>query len=341
MLRRANWKDWLKSLLLALLLVWAITTFIISPKVISRSSMEPNLFPGDFVLVSMWPLGPRLPVTMGIPLTPFRIEGFSLPVWRLPGTGDLSRESVLVFNYPADSNVVDRKRIQVKRCVGLPGDTLIMRASEIYINGRISNASHSFLKNHEITGSAPQFKAVCEKVDPYELRSRHSSGRTHLINLSSEEANNLRAEFPDLNIQPAITNPTQFPSHLYPAMLHSGWTPDDLGPVFVPAKGDSVPVNAINLRYFNNIISRFEQRDIQFRNDSVFIDGHYATHYTFAQNYYFVMGDNRHNSTDSRHWGLVPEDHIIGRVVLTLFSYNPQAPWYNKIRWSHIFRSPA
>src|SRR6056297_1657355 len=105
------WKSWIKSLLLALVIVWAVTTLLLAPKVVSRSSMEPNLFPGDLVLVSMWTLGPRMPVSIGIPFTSIKIDHPTLPVWRIPGLGSLRHGDVVIFNYPPDSGVVDRKRV--------------------------------------------------------------------------------------------------------------------------------------------------------------------------------------------------------------------------------------
>lgn len=301
--------------------------------------MEPNLFPGDLVLVSMWPLGPRFPVSIGIPFTSVRSENFSLPLWRLPGTGKLSRADVLVFNYPADSGVVDRKRIQVKRCVGIPGDTITLRAGNIFVNGRIEPPKYQTLHTYQITGSRAAFEEACTQIDPHQQRSRHNDGNTHLINLSAAEADTIRSRFSNLPVHRTLTNPANFPSNLYPAMIFPDWTPDDLGPVFVPSRGDSISLSPENLRYYADLIQRHEGVNLTNRGDSIFANGAHIIHYTFRHNYYFVLGDNRHNSTDSRHWGLLPESHIIGRAVVTLFSFNPAAPWHAAIRWSRIFHN--
>lgn len=335
--RRGIWKEWLKPFLIAVLLVWVITTFLASPKVISRSSMEPNLYPGDLVLVSKWPPGPRLPVSIGIPFTPIRFRDFSLPVWRIHGDQP-ERSDVLIFNFPADSGIVDQKRLHVKRCIAVPGDTIQIRSSRIYLNGVLTPDSVVTLHNYEIRCSQKQLVEIRQIVDPYKQRSTYSKENVHLINLTEEEAHQVRQNFPDVAIHATGYDGEDFPQELFPGLFAPHWTPDDYGPMYIPGSGDTVELNPTNLRNYNELINRFEEKEITHRGDSVFIDGIYQTHYRFHNNYYFVMGDNRHNATDSRHWGLVPEDHLIGTVVFTLFSYHPNAPWYKRIRWSGMFK---
>lgn len=301
--------------------------------------MEPNLFPGDLVLVSMWPLGPRFPVSIGVPFTSVRSENLSLPLWRFPGTGEISRSDVLVFNFPADSGVVDRKRIQIKRCVAIPGDTVTIRAGDVFINGQVAAPRYPTLQTYQITSSNKVFEEVCAQIDPYHQRSKHSSGNTHLINLTKAEVDTVQKHYSNLTVHRIFSTPAAFSDQLYPAMVYPDWTPDDLGPVYIPARGDSIALSAENLMYFGDLITRHEGMTISNRGDSLFINDQYATHYRFRNNYYYVMGDNRQNSTDSRHWGLLPQSHIIGRAVVTLFSFNPAAPWHSAIRWSRIFKN--
>lgn len=332
-------RKWTKSFLLAILLVWAIAQMVATPKVVSRSSMEPSYFPGDLVIVSRWPIGPRMPVTIGIPYTPLRLKKITLPVWRLrsgvlPDIGD-----VLVFNYPGDSGVVDRKRIMIKRCVALPGDTLQIRAGELYLNGQWVKSSWQTMNNYEIRGEKADFLRFCELIDPYATRNRLSKKNKHLINLTREEAALADSLFPQLSAFPAVYEKGKYPGSLFPSIESKSWTPDDYGPVYIPAKGDSIALNAENITRYESIIRRFEGRQISNNGDSLYIDGEFCSHYRFEQNYFFVLGDNHHNSIDSRHWGPVPENHLTGQVALTLFSFDPKAPWYKKIRWNKLFKT--
>jgi len=337
MRRRSAWKEWLRSLLLALVVVWLLTALVALPKVVNLSSMEPNLYPGDLVLVNLWTPGPRLPVSIGIPFTRIRIDKPSFPVWRIPGN-EVKFGDVLVFNYPPDSGVVDRKPIYVKRCIGIPGDTIQLRLGELYINRQLTLEHFTTMTNYEIRGKKSEFIALCEAVDPEDSRSRFSLGEVHLINLSHAEADSLRKQFPELTISNALYDAEHYAGKMFPAQMTQTWSPDDYGPLYVPKAGDSIALDAVNLLIYNDLLNRFEPGDFSHRGDSVFVNGKYRTHYTFAQNYYFAVGDNRHNSIDSRHWGFIPETHVIGKVALTLFSIDPHAPWYRKIRWNKILQ---
>lgn len=336
---RPGWRDWIQSLLFALVLVWLITALVVTPKVISKSSMEPNLYPGDLVLVNLWTPGPRLPITIGVPFTRLRLDKPTFPLWRISGN-PVNFGDVLVFNYPNDTLVIDRKPVQVKRCIGLPGDTVQVRLGEIYRNGHFENEFFTTLSNYEIRGEQSDFEALCEWVDPNDGRSRHSMEDVHLINLTRAETDTLRKLFPELIISNAVYDSKQYAGALFPPVASKFWSPDDYGPIYVPKAGDSIPLDAENLLIFNDILNRFEPIELTHQGDTVLVNGNPQLHYTFAHNYYFVMGDNRHNSIDSRHWGLVPESHLIGTVSRTLFSYDPQAKWYRKIRWNKILHRP-
>lgn len=336
---RPGWKDWIQSLLFALVLVWLITAFIATPKVISKSSMEPNLFPGDLVLVNLWKPGPRLPLSIGVPFTSLRLDEPTFPLWRISGK-PVQFGDVVVFNYPYDTLVIDRKPVQVKRCIGLPGDTVQVRLGKIYRNGHLEREFFTTLSNHEIRGQQSDFEALCQWVDPDGSRTRHSMEDVHLINLTRAETDTLRKLFPQLTINNAMYDAQQYAGTLFPPILSSTWSPDDYGPMFVPKAGDSISLDPKSLLIFNEILRQFEPIELTHHGDTILVNGEPRTHYTFVQDYYFVMGDNRHNSIDSRHWGLVPESHLIGTVFFTLFSYDPQARWYRKIRWNKIFHRP-
>lgn len=336
--KSAAWKSWLKSFVAAAIFIWAATTFFFSPKVVTRSSMEPNLFPGDLVLVSRFPLGPRMPVSIGIPFTRVRLNRASLPVWRVSYGGKLEADDVIVFNYPADSGVVDRKRIMVKRAVALPGDTIQLRNGNLFIGGVLSVPAHTILSNYEVQGSKGTFNKLYEWLDNYSQRTRLSLGDVHIINLSANEAAAADTLFPELQITRAAYAPGKYPGSMFPPIEGNNWSPDDYGPFYVPRQGDTIELDAINLQRYERLITHYEGNAISNVGDSIFVNGKHSERYIFKEDYYFVLGDNRHNSIDSRHWGPVPESHVIGRASRTLFSFDPLAPWYAKIRWSRLFQ---
>jgi signal peptidase I len=326
--------------LLAALLVWLISALITSPKVVSRSSMEPALHPGDLVLINKWALGARTPISLGIPFTGLRFPGFSFPPARLPGFSSLDRGDVILYNYPLDTMIIDRKRLHVKRCIAIPGDTIGIRNQTIYINRTLFQEDFENLMNYEIRCSNAQIQEIIKLVDTEERKLLFSDKGLHLMNLTPNEVSEIKKQFPKVEIATALYDNGAYLGHLYPAMNNRTWTPDNFGPFFVPAKGDSVLLDAENLLLYNRLISRYEGKTIENRGDSILINGEYTLYYQFEQNYYFAIGDNRHNSIDSRHWGLIPENHIIGKVGIVLFSIDPQAKWYKKIRWTKLFHTP-
>lgn len=302
--------------------------------------MEPALHPGDLVLINKWQLGARTPISLGIPFTGLRFQGFSFPPARLPGFSSINRSDVILYNYPLDTMIIDRKRVHVKRCIALPGDTIAIRNQEIYINRSKIQEDYEILMNYEIRCSAAKIQEIIELVNAEHRNLLFSEKSLHLMNLSPSEAIEIKTKFPKVEIASALYDNGAYLGHLYPAMNNRSWTPDNFGPFFVPAKGDSILLDAENLLLYNRLISKYEGKIIENRGDSIWINGDLSKYYKFEQNYYFAMGDNRHNSIDSRHWGLIPENHIIGKVGIVLFSINPQASWYNRIRWTKLFHNP-
>lgn len=302
--------------------------------------MEPALHPGDLVLINKWAFGARTPISLGIPFTGLRIPGFSLPPARLPGLSSLNRGDVILYNYPLDTMTIDRKRLHVKRCIAMPGDTIAIRNHDIYINRSVIQDDYEILMNYEIRCNAAKIQEIIELVNAEHSDLLFSDKGLHLMNLSPSEVIKIKSKFPKIEIASALYNQGAYLGHLYPAMNNRTWTPDNFGPLYVPAKGDSILLDAENLLLYNRLISRYEGKIIENLGDSIFIDGTFTEYYEFEQNYYFAMGDNRHNSIDSRHWGLIPENHIIGKVGVVLFSINPRASWYNRIRWTKLFHTP-
>ena len=133
-------------------------------------------------------------------------------------------------------------------------------------------------------------------------------------------------------------NTNSFPGEVYPLNAHTGWTRDNYGPIWIPKKGASVKLSLQNIAIYDRPIRVYEGNDLQVKDGKIFINGKEATSYTFKMDYYWMMGDNRHNSADSRYWGFVPEDHVVGKPIFIWWSSDPDRGGFGGIRWNRLFR---
>lgn len=237
---------------------------------------------------------------------------------------------------------VDRRDHYVKRCVGMPGDKLQIIDNDIYINGKKQDRPEKMQLNYwvETKGSylsTAELKKMGISLDDQRFASDEDPDRKlMLIPLTEEMKNTLEADPRVLS----VTVSTDMNTNLYPVGHDMGWTRDNYGPIFIPKKGATVELNADNLALYERCIRNYEGHTLETKIDgSVLIDGKPATRYTFEMDYYYMMGDNRHNSADSRYWGFVPEDHIVGRPVFMWLSLDKDLPLMGgKIRFSRMMQ---
>lgn len=317
------------------------------------------------------------------------------PSWdyrRLAGLDTIKELDIVVFNFPAGDTVamkmqmpdyytlceyygrenvwknkevfgeidvrpVDRRENYVKRCVGLPGDSLQIIDGQIYINGKVQKNPTNLQKNYLVMTdgrkiSEDQFKRLGVSVDDRMLINSWRNGEVILQNLQypvneqnsynpvyylplTVKALNMIRNFP--NVLEVIEDPDLFSHQVYPK-AYTHWTRDDYGPIYIPRKGATVQVNMENYPLYERLIRTYEGNDLQVKDSTIYINGEVATEYTFKMNYYWMMGDNRHNSEDSRFWGYVPEDHIVGKPLFVWLSIDKDQPGFNSVRWNRFFK---
>ncbi len=241
---------------------------------------------------------------------------------------------------------LDKKEMYIKRCIGLPWETLEVRNGQVYINGSAIENKAGMMWNYMISVSSPSAISKLQrefgKLNS-EIQVINQEGNLLLVPLTTDEANKIRGmsgDFPSVSqYQDTVPENTQL--SIYPNSADypfSTWSSDRFGPLTIPAEGMTIEMSHDAFVRYGRVIGAYEGNSIQEKDGKIFINGEVAATYTFKQNYYFMMGDNRHHSADSRFWGFVPEDHIVGKAVFTWFSKeNMDYHGSNKIRWDRIF----
>lgn len=322
-------KELLKTIAWAIVTWLVLKTFIFEIFNIPSSSMRNTLLEGDYVLVNKLAYGPRIPITpFSIPFTGQQYYlNVTLPYFRLWGYSEVNRNDVVVFNYPKEHEAfpVDHRTFYIKRCIALPGDTLHINNGKVFVN-RIelkipANALFPYLvksKNKEPDSSLIAFFGAGKAGEFPE--ENHSS-----YFLSKEAFDSLKKS-PSVDAVTLITDPPSYSDEtIFPSHSKIKWNLDNFGPLYIPSKDDSIQLDSTTLILYSNIITDYEKNELKIIDNKIYINNIESKYYTFKMNYYFVMGDNRHFSHDSRVWGFVPEDHLVGKATMILFSKNDES----------------
>ncbi len=297
----------------------------------------------------------------------------NLPFYRLPAIDEIERYDPVVFNFPEGDSVyvfpertwsindyrrgavsqqrmreiktgkaelvvrpVDKKDHYIKRCIGLPGDSLQVINRQVYIDGEpAENPS----KMQFLTRVISQNGINPEKLDEMGVNLAESYPQQGIYFLNEEQREAIKSWGPDISVE-VLTPPNSNPNHLFPhnPAITKGWTVDNYGPVYIPKKGATVELNTDNIDLYHRIISVYEGNELQVKDGKIYINGEEANSYTFQMDYYWMMGDNRHNSEDSRVWGFVPFDHVVGKPLFIWFS-TKNGNIFNGINWDRLFSS--
>ncbi len=356
-------REWADAIVFAVIAATLIRTLFIEAYVIPSGSMEGSLLIGDYLFVSKVNYGARMPITpLGVPFTahtiPFTdIKSYldvQLPYYRLPGFSDIKKGDIVVFNLPteADSPLcrpVDRRENIIKRCQGTPGDTLKLINALVYVNGKprpaVAEGKMAYVIKTDGSGINPDLanELHLDAFGPID-NTTYTANATVASAAQLKTYANVKSVTPNIAIKDFIDDrtrpvyPLSHPDYKLGEMPRYNWNVDNFGPVIIPKKGWTVKLDSATFPIYGRAIAVYEHNSVKVTGKDIFINGKKADTYTFKMNYYWMMGDNRHNSTDSRYWGFLPEDHVVGKALFTWMSVDSTASFVNKIRWSRLMR---
>ena len=234
---------------------------------------------------------------------------------------------------------VDRRENYVKRCVGLPGQTLQIKNRVIYLDGKANKEPDNVQYRYFVHTKGMLPDDLCHElgISKEDLAGYYTDESVYNMPLTAKAKDALLAR---KDIVTAIENtPDDDAGGLYPLNKLTGWTVDNYGPIWIPKKGETIELSLDNLPLYERPIHAYEGNALDVKDGKIFINGEETTHYTFKMDYYWMMGDNRHNSADSRFWGFVPEDHIVGKPIFIWLSLDQDRGWFDgKIRWNRLFK---
>lgn len=386
--KKSTLREWVDALVFATVAATIIRTFIFEAYVIPTGSMEKTLLINDFLFVDKMTYGPRVPETpVSFPFVhnfmpfsttvPSYTKLVHLKYRRLPAFGEIKRNDVVVFNFPAGDTIInepgygseypyyqalreqyhgdraallaqhkilvhpiDKTDNYIKRCTGVSGDTIQIINTELYVNGKKAYIPPTSQMEYLVTTNGSAFSddflrnQIHIKIDPVNASDQAEftplGNNQYVFDATADEIAQVKKLPNVVKVQYYIqTNHGLFP---YYSESDSSWTPDNFGPLWIPKKGSTVTLTPQNIPIYRRIITTYEHHTLMENNGQFVIDGKPTNQYTFQYNYYWMMGDNRHRSQDSRYWGFVPETAIVGKASLIWFS------WQNGPRWKRIFK---
>ena len=352
--KKSEVRSWIDAIGFAVIAATILRTFLIEAYTIPTSSMEKSMLIGDFLFVSKVAYGPRVPMTpIAFPLVHHTMpigngksytEAVKLPYHRMKGLGEIKRNDCVVFNWPAETlgRPVDKKENYVKRCVGVPGDKIELIDAQLMVNDAPQEEPEGMKKqwhyNVSTKGTGLNPNILYEKYDITEGGYGRNKNEYNLT-LTNESRDAIQNFTNVTSVKRQYEKGGIYADYIFPHDKNFKWNVDNFGPITVPAAGETVSITTENLSIYKDIIERYENNKLEVVAGEIYINDKVATTYTFAMDYFWMMGDNRHNSADSRFWGFVPENHIVGKALFVWMSWDKNAKGLNKIRWNRLFSS--
>ena len=352
--KKSEVRSWIDAIGFAVIAATILRTFLIEAYTIPTSSMEKSMLIGDFLFVSKVAYGPRVPMTpIAFPLVHHTMpigngksytEAVQLPYHRMKGLGEIKRNDCVVFNWPAETlgRPVDKKENYVKRCVGVPGDKIELINAQLMVNDAPQEEPEGMKKqwhyNVSTKGTGLNPNILYEKYDITEGGYGRNKNEYNLT-LTNESRDAIQNFTNVTSVKRQYEKGGIYADYIFPHDKNFKWNVDNFGPITVPAAGETVSITTENLSIYKDIIERYENNKLEVVEGEIYINDKIATNYTFAMDYFWMMGDNRHNSADSRFWGFVPENHIVGKALFVWMSWDKNAKGLNKIRWNRLFSS--
>jgi signal peptidase I len=363
--KKSATREWADAIVFAVIAATLIRTLFIEAYVIPSGSMESSLLIGDYLFVSKVNYGARMPITpVAFPFTHHTMpligtkaywDGIQLPYYRLPGFSAIKKGDIVVFNKPTEADSpynrpVDKRENLIKRCQGTPGDTLSLVNAQVYINRKPEltpvNGEMTYIVRSDGSQINPELIEELHLTDIAYFTD--NTGFT--TNTTVASANKLKGYSNIKSVTPNIAPknvanelgavyPTGYPHYkITPKFPNYAWNLDNYGPIIIPKKGWTVKLDSLTFPVYGRAIEIYEHNKVKVVGKDIFINDKKADTYTFKMNYYWMMGDNRHNSEDSRYWGFLPEDHVVGKALFTWLSIDSTASFAHKIRWNRLFR---
>lgn len=313
-------QGWFKALVLSVLLILFIRVFIFQSFLVTDSKMEPSLLSGDYVLVSKLNLSARIDL-------PY----LNKSNYRIKEITNIKRNNILLFNYPTDSNkIISKKEKIFKRCVALPHDTLNIVDKKVFVNNICTDVGINLKYRFKIVSNKNLNKIFFESNNINE-GGVVDSPFVYNVFITKQNAQ-LLAQLPAIKEVNLIKLPKSAKSSMFfPNNKVYNWNLDYFGPLVIPAKDDTIHLDLKNIDIYKKIICDYENNKLQIIENDIYINNVKTKIYVTKMNYYFTLDDNRDNGKDSRYFGFVPENHILGKAVVVLFSFNKQFNFFERI----------